>query len=388
MKNFDPNGADLLQVNIGPERIVFTDGLQPFGFQTSSGAIVVQAQLSWPPGYQRPAQDAFPGLPGTIVSRDGGQNWRRWHPAPDQGLGPTIEGSATALRDGTTLLLEWIAGAPDENGMGRGKLWESKDDFQTVQGPFECVIDLPQARIGFDDQGHPYSGVTFHRTLLELPNGDLLATVYCWFEGDDTPCPYQPNMKKTRAVLLRSKDRGRSWQYASTIAVDPAVGEEGFDEPVMVRLSKGPNAGRLVCVMRTGSIDCSLYQAHSDDDGASWSPPRELEMRGVDPDLIEMQDGTLVCSYGRRMNVYSDERRYYLAFSKDDGETWPQVVAMPPLEAHSQTFPAGDCWLTATETHYSTILETVPGVLLLLYDVGLWPSSIRYIASRTIGIGA
>ncbi|MEO6907334.1 MAG: sialidase family protein [Abditibacteriaceae bacterium] len=387
MKISAKNNAPLLQVDIGPERIVMTDGLQPFGFKTRSGSIVVQAQLAYPPG-QRPERDVFPGLPGTVVSRDGGKTWRRWQPATEQGLGPMIEGAVTTLRDGTTVLLEWLASTPDENGKRTARLWASSDDFETLQGPSLCAVDLPQAVTGFDDGGLPYSGVTFHRTLLELPHGDLLATLYCWFESDDTPCPYMPSMKKMRTVLLRSTNRGESWRYLSTVAVDPAVGEEGFCEPVMVRLSQGEYSGRLVCIMRTGSIDYPLYQAHSDDDGASWSQPRELEMRGVDPNLIEMQDGTLVCSYGRRMNGQHEEKRYYLAFSKDGGETWPQIIAMPPTEPHAQTIPLSETgeWYYGDTTHYSTILEMQPGTLLLLYDVGTWNQCVRYTASREIQI--
>lgn len=212
MESLTKKASGDLHLHIGPERIILTDGLQPFGFQTGSGAIVVQAQASFPPGYERPEKNAFPGLHATIVSRDKDECWQRWHPAPENGLGPTVEGAVAALRDGTILLLEWIADAPHESGMFKGKLCESRDDFQTVQGPIACAIDLPQAKTDFDDVGHSYSGVTFHRTLLELPNGDLLATIYCWFHGDDTSCPYQPNMNKTRVVVLRSSDRGCSWQ--------------------------------------------------------------------------------------------------------------------------------------------------------------------------------
>lgn len=371
-------------LKVGPERMVLTDGLQPFAFKGAGDTIVVQAQLTFPPGYEPPAHNSFPGLPGNAVSRDGGQTWQRWKPKPEQGLGPVIEGSAKLLRDGTILLLDWIADVPDESGKWRGQLWESHDNFETVQGPINCTIDMPLAKAGYDDGGHPYSGVTFHRSLLELPDGSLLASVYCWFEGDDTPCPYQPTMNKLRVVVLRSMDRGRSWEYISTVAVDPAVGQEGFNEPTMVRVSRGAHEGRLVCVMRTGSTNCPLYQAHSDDDGKSWSQPRALELHGVDPCIIELQDGALALSSGRRMNIRSSMRRYYVAFSRDGGDTWSQVVILPSIRPYAHTFP-GDNWgENATETHYSSIVETAPGQILFFYDVGLWASTIRYVATRTI----
>lgn len=377
--------------DIGPERIVLTDGLQPFGFKTQAGTVVVQAQLSIPPSVPKPAKNAYPGLPGTVVSRDGGRSWTHWRPAADQGDGPLIEGAVTQLRDGTILLLNWIADEPGTDGRSwTGKLWESRDDFRTVTGPVPFTIDMPQAKTGYDDGGHPYSGITFHRTLLELPGGDLLATVYCWFAGDDTPCPYQPRMCKFRTVLLRSADRGRSWRYVSTVAVDPSVGEEGFDEPVMVRMSAGPHPGRLLCLMRTGSNDCPLYQAVSDDEGRSWTPPRALPLHGVDPDLIEIPDGTLVAAFGRRvLRQPLDARGYCLAVSHDAGDSWPQVVRLPPTEPAALTmalksdddiWAAGNCvW-----THYTTLLQVAPDALLLLYDVGLWDRTVRYIASRRI----
>jgi len=376
------------EVKVGPERMVLTDGLQPFAFKGAGNTVVVQAQLTFPPGYEPPARNSFPGLPGNAISRDGGQTWRRWKPQPEQDLGPVLEGSAKLLRDGTILLLDWIADVPDDSGKWHGQLWESKDNFETVQGPIRCPIDLPQAKMGYDDCGHPYSGVTLHRSLLELPDGSLLASAYCWFEGDDTPCPYQPTMNKFRVVVLRSTNRGRSWQYLSTVAVDPSVGQEGFNEPTMVLVSKGEYAGRLVCVMRTGSTDCPLYQAHSDDAGQSWSQPRALELHGVDPCLIELHDGVLALSSGRRMSSRSSKRRYYIAFSQDGGDTWSQVTTLPLIRSYANTFP-GDNWgENSTETHYSSIVETTPGQVLFFYDVGLWASTIRYIATRTVEISA
>lgn len=245
------------------------------------------------------------------------------------------------------IILEWVATGRHEDGHWTGNLWESKDDCRTLQGPIEMTMDLPNAKKMSDDSGRPSIGICFHRSLLELPNVDLLTTVYGAFKEDTTPVTYQPKMMKMRCVLLRSSDRGRFWQYASTIAVDPKVGQEGFDEPVMIRLSKGPKAGRLICLMRTGR-DTHLYQAHSDDDGTTWSVSRELDFFGVDPDLVEMFDGTLVGSF-----VWMN-----------DGEN-----------------PRYGRW-----SSYASLAEIEPGRLLALYDVvpDGWKGSVRYVASREI----
>ena len=404
-----------IQVEVGPERIVLTDGLQPFMVRSESGAIWTMAQTTPPPGLVLPARNVMGLVPAYIISRDGGRSWQRWQTTAMQEartgaselalpetrfrLGmPMFEGAATALRDGTVLLMEWIADGPDEHGNFTGQVWESHDDLATFQGPYPSMIPLPQAKIGYDDCGNPYTGVTFHRTLLELPDGDLLATVYCWFQGDDTPCPYQPSMCKFRCILLRSSDRARSWRYVSTIAADPAVGEEGFDEPVMVRLTKGGCAatkprnlrpvarnrglvtqgvhpGRLLVLMRTGSNDCPLYQCHSDDDGATWSAPRPLEITGVDPDLVEAADGTLVGVVGRRDWKNQQEKCYYqLIASEDGGASW-RIAAEWRWEPYSGI---------ERTTSYPAIVEVEPGHLLALYDIGAWGEPVRYIGARDV----
>lgn len=380
-------------VAIGPERIILTDGLQPYVFRTAAGRLIVQAQLSFPPGYQPLAANQFPGIIATVVSDDGGESWQRWLPTPEQGEGPLTEGTGTLLRDGTVMLINWVATRSVHDAPWTGARWESRDNYATVDGPLPFTIDIPQAKAGFDDGGHPYHAITFHRTLLELPGGDLLAPAYCWFEGDDTPCPYQPRMCKFRTVLLRSSDRGQHWRYIATIAVDPNVGEEGFDEPVMVRLSHGPAAGRLLCLLRTGCDDCALYQTHSDDEGATWSLPRELPMHGVDPDLIELQDGTLICSAGRRINAGHEEARgFFLYVSTDQGTTWRVLAAVPPTESYALTAAGArperpDGLLSEGDhfsTEYSAVIELQPDTLLWIYDVGRWGHTVRYIASREI----
>jgi hypothetical protein len=188
-------------------------------------------------------------------------------------------------------------------------------------------------------------------------------------------------MCKFRSFLLRSADRGRHWSYVATIAADSAIGQEGFDEPVMLRLSRGPRAGRLICLLRTGSWGCPLRQAVSDDDGASWTRPRPLPFHGVDPDLIEMRDGTLVCSFGWRTKDWHTSRpgyRHgnYLAFSRDQGVTWTRLTRLP-----FEKYAGVRC-----STCYTTVREIAPGRLLAVYDIGRWGHPIRFVAGREVRV--
>ena len=114
---------------------------------------------------------------------------------------------------------------------------------------------------------------------------------------------------------------------------DP-VEQEGFGEPVMIQLRNGPRAGRLICQMRTGR-ETPIYQCESDDEGKTWTKAYPLQWMysrfgrsrpivGTDPDLIEMQDGTLVMAFGHKPDY--QEHGNYLAFSVDHGQSWTQVV--------------------------------------------------------------
>jgi hypothetical protein len=355
-----------VKIKLGPERIAAKDCLQPFLFQTRTGRLVLIGQMPAPPGAP------YPGTWLTRLSDDQGETWRTWSQANVPGGSLFHEGCLVQLRDGTILILPWSARGPEAGGYWIAKLWESRDNWETVQGPFDARFLLPQAKGGFDDDGNPVPEVFLHRSLLETPNGDLLVTAYGWFEGDDTPSTYRPTMKKFRTLLLRSTDRGRNWSLVSTVAVGPEVGEEGFNEPVLLRLSKSPRAGRLIALLRTGSNKtfkhCPIHQTESDDDGRTWSKPHSLGWDNVDPDLIELGDGTLAASFGNRTlesrvhlnalppkDIGADHGNY-LAFSRDQGASWE-----PPIRINHEP---SSC--------YTTIREIAPGKLIIVYDKGDW----------------
>jgi hypothetical protein len=53
-----------------------------------------------------------------------------------------------------------------------------------VTGPEETRVEVPDGvGSGFGDNGLPYSALWFHRSILELPGGELVAGCYGWFKG-------------------------------------------------------------------------------------------------------------------------------------------------------------------------------------------------------------
>ena len=388
-------GDPRLNLRFGPERLIMDDGLQPSMLCTKAGTLVLQSQLSTKPHPQE--RIFYPYALKTVVSRDGGQSWVEF-PLAAGDNGVNIEGGIVQLRDGTILALETYVTPGERADEGKGLLWTSTDDYLTLLGPVEMTFHVPGAKFdgSSDDGGRPHAAMRLHRRVVELPGGDLLTTLYGWLQGDNEPSGYTPTMMKTRCMLLRSSDRGRHWELVSTIAVDPTIGTEGFDEPVLVRVSKGRHAGRLICQMRTGR---ELRESYSDDEGKTWSPhqprlfagidvyrtdlwadmfrgfkrnnqlisenPNEYIGAVVDPDLIELRSGVLVTAFGVRIPPRAcwtipkhPWNGNYLAFSLDGGDSWSHVVRLT-----SGVFT----------THYMAIEETPQdNQLFVAYDFGHW----------------
>ncbi|MGF7080211.1 sialidase family protein [Mucilaginibacter sp. UYCu711] len=399
-----------IKLDFSKEVMVLNDGLQPSMLCTRKGTLIVQSQ-----NHNKPLPQArifYPFAMSTVVSRDGGETWNDF-PLKEGDNGVDIEGGITQLKDGTIIALETYVTPGDKPDTGAGLMYTSTDEYKTLQGPFDITFDIPNAEFygSADDGGRPHIAMRLHRRILELPNGDLLTTIYGFQKGDDEPCPYQPKMKKSRVMLFKSKNKGKHWNFVSTVAVDKKVGTEGFGEPVIARVSKGPKAGRLICQMRTGY---ELYSNHSDDGGKTWTKAKPLvyanldvyktsdwaamfkdvkrkgvlvtpdspELIGavVDPDLIETRSGILVAAFGVRISAKlcwtiptHPWNGNYLAFSLDHGDTWSHVTRLTT---------------GIDTTHYMCVEETSKNnELFVVYDFGHWNGKEgRYTYGRKVKI--
>ena len=269
------------------------------------------------------------------VSRDGGRTWQPLNQIP----------MAHQLASGEILGLGFhTEPVPERPGNFAGTRFVSNDGGKTVQKD-KILLHVPEATGGI---GHAaVKGPLFYRSIVEQPDGSLLAAMYGWFRGDDVPVPGQPGSTYYRTFLVSSTDGGKNWALLSTVAYDPKIGTEGYCEPAIRRL---PN-GDLLAMLRTGGNnrpfwqDNPLCQTRSTDGGRTWPKPDRTGVEGVAPDLCVMSDGTLACSYGR---PGAD-----LMLSTDNGRTWTDHVCIHP-ERYSG---------------YTAVCEIEPGVLLYGYGV-------------------
>ena len=199
--------------------------------------------------------------------------------------------------------------------------------------------------------------------IVQLDNGDLLGTMYGELEGDGG---------WYRAMLLQSTDQGQSWQYRSTIAYsatdpDPELpgGFCGFCEPSITLLANG----QLLAMLRTqgshlGPDYRPMYVSWSDDLGLTWTEPEptelDLPLLNVWPTLQTLDNGVVVCAYGRP--------GVHVAFSKDHGHTWSAIEDFSDLPTTGM--PGGI-------TGYVDMVQVDPNELLMIAGieggVHVWP---------------
>jgi hypothetical protein len=251
-------------------------------------------------------------------------------------------------------------------GIYKGKAWRSEDKLTTLQQE-EPLFYIPDGIKPRKDADR-WFGIFVYRTILTMPDGSWLMTMYGNFEPDTIV----PNDKDafletqfmSRTIIMTSNDEGHSWKYLSTVAA-PLTGEpvgEGFVEPAITLLKDG----RLLCIMRAGH-HFPLYASWSSDYGKTWTLPVYTGLdRGCDPCLITLADGRVALSWGRRysegwsiISTVGDQKRFKypgegytnLAISSDEGLTWDNYKIMRQ---------SGSC--------YSTIFEVEPDIIFMQVD--------------------
>ena len=263
--------------------------------------------------------------PLCTVSRDAGRTWSQPTPWKESG------NSWLRLKNGACLWLSYLLLYQSES-VAKCRVGRSRDGIEYAWT--DGTVDVAPNR--FDHGAKGTASIVVHRSIIEMPDGLLLATMYGRFAGDPLD----------RSILTSSTDGGTTWKYLSTIGYDPKVGGEGLNEPCVVRLANG----ELFCFMRNLSAK-PMYSARSTDGGKTWSAPQrmpdEYAALSVDPDLRLLSNGMLACSAGRP--------NCGLMFSPDGtGKTWTKPFTI----------------FTGPTTSYTSICaDARPNRLFFLHDI-------------------
>ena len=226
------------------------------------------------------------------------------------------------LRDGTLLCSFFTySGEPENGDWGKesslavrvhfirsfdgGRTWEKKS--RQLQTPFS-----------YDETDGP---------LVRLKDGSVLVAI----NGR------APGGPPDQAAVLRSTDRGESWQLLATIKAAHDLQE--------VTVAELPD-GQLVMMARPeGDISWSR------DHGRTWTPPVTFGFRMFAPSLYVLRDGTLVCLHGSYAPGHGGLR---VSFSTDGGHTW-----IAPAKDHG--------FLVDSSYGYGKAMELPDGSLFVTY---------------------
>ena len=195
----------------------------------------------------------------------------------------------------------------------------------TSEQPFFEIVDV------FPAEGRPIHRIP---SLVVTPKGTVLAF------ADRRKAGRGDWGKETDVVLKRSLDGGRTWVPTQTLATAEDVNMHSG--PAVV----DEQAGRVIKFYRYRPIgikrseDVAAYfdrwvkegygnfVIHSDDDGATWSPPRLMDLEfperhrvGNGVHGVQLEDGRLLINGGSHFGV-TDSLRSFLFYSDDHGDTW------------------------------------------------------------------
>lgn len=193
-------------------------------------------------------------------------------------------------------------------------------------------------------------GFVFNGQAVRLKDGSHLATLYGTFEGDEL----------YSLVVAESRD-AVNWKIRAIVA-GPEYRFNGSEGPCESATCRQRD-GRLLMMYRTGS-NWSFGATWSDDEGHTWSPPRDMPVTySVQPGLAAMADGTLVLAGGRPgPHLWFD--------ATGTGENW-QGVSM--WDHHDALVPTGEViGVPARSSSYTEVIALDDRNVLFIYDRIPW----------------
>ena len=179
--------------------------------------------------------------------------------------------------------------------------------------------------------------------FLVTSKGTVLHTVYA-----------RRTVKEQRSSLvMRSSDRGQTWEFVTITAADSD--RLGFSETALFENDAGEIGAMLRPAPETAN---NTYVSFSRDDGKSWSPSVDAGFWGYPCQVIELKDGTLLCSYGYRRGRMGIR----CVLSRDGGHTW---------DVDNTIILRADGWGNGGDLGYPRSIQLPDGHIFTLYYINL-----------------
>ena len=227
--------------------------------------------------------------------------------------------------------------------------WIFSKDYGDTWGKMELVHDTI-SEVQTERGKKKFWGLWLHSnesTVHRLADGRLMGL----FVGRADLMCYNPNSPhegtSDTAMAGFSADNGMTWTFRT---VAEASGGIGFSESDSVRLP----GGRFVAIYGNNAGSPWFFETHSDDEGQTWSPMRQLNFRGDSPSVIRLSSGALLAAL--RSLPEKGPAGIGLVASADEGQTWELLG-----NVHDQTN-----W----DMGYPDLIRMANGQILCVYYTG------------------
>lgn len=319
---------------------------------------------------------------GWLISDDNGDSW---HEVPAKDM-PMVRGfSGTKLPSGKYIRIitppnhpvdkDFYKAYPNRGRIGNGWAIPAEDIPQDLfplgwqygiydpatgeDETFFCDLDYPGMNIHFLNSGSLVRPFPYDN-LCVAPDGTLWQATYHYGRNPENLGHTAPYLA---CYFFQSLDEGRSFKLKSWIQYLPdtnefpeAFGAEGFCEPFLSFLPDGS----MVTLIRTDNNSPS-YIAHSYDGGNTWTKPEKFDRIGVFPQLLTLDCGVTLASYGRpgvRLRATADPH----------GKEWDTPIELIPYSTPGY-FPDGPDWVWRSKTcSYTGLIPFDERTAMLAYS--------------------
>ncbi len=238
------------------------------------------------------------------VSSDGGYTWEITDEVADN---PRYKRA-----DGTVFIPQaqgWIyvdeEKRPEIEAQGR-TIMKAREGTIAYLGDPEVLVTRPDGEKERIELPTPTPGgvMGFHHASAFLHEGPVWMTAIYGTE---------PDVDDGAAVwAVRSEDDGETWEVTKIAGPQPGVG--GFNETAICDNGQG----EIIAVMRPRNTSMHSYQCFSNDGGKTWGPPLDTGFWGYPSNVIRLEDGRLLCTFGYRR----ESMGIRAVLSSDGGHTW------------------------------------------------------------------
>jgi sialidase-1 len=114
------------------------------------------------------------------------------------------------------------------------------------------------------------------------------------------------------SYVYRSADSGKTWTFHEIIA--DSHGKIPMNETSLLDLG----GGHILAFVRTGDDVDHMFRAESVNGGVTWGRLADSGITGHPPDLLKLQNGHILLTYGYRHKPYGVRA----VISKDNAQTW------------------------------------------------------------------